>query len=163
MTAARRTANEICKDVASVLALPGLHSFTRRMVVYQAIWDWSELNGKYNNPDFHWSPKALAWQQSKRGDRKGIRREHVLPMTVTIEHILSLPKPREDDLAKLFRDASLICVVTVEEERQLNKNYRSRMPEGWKWRTGKKLRAQYEAVGIEHQRQHTHEHAAAAA
>ncbi|MCD8373171.1 MAG: hypothetical protein LUD27_07720 [Clostridia bacterium] len=108
-------------------------------------WHWTEnkISG---------SPKAKIWgcnywskaafemafdvngeeiRKKKRFNVNKLRHEHVVPKRVFINSILNRQgKLNEQELSQALNDKFFACVVTPEEAKKLDRNYRNAMPEG---------------------------------
>lgn len=66
----------------------------------------------------------------------GLRFEHVIPFQVVFDHIWDLytHKMLTFDKFQEIRQMLYVCIVTVDEEKNLSGKYRQKMPIGWGWR-----------------------------
>ena len=136
-----RERKEIIADVTFALNTQQLHFAAKRAVIDQAIWVWSEYEGKYS-PTLFWSPKA------RTAKRKGlpIIHEHPVPRQVVRDKLFELKNPTAVKVAKVFRSYCLGAVIAKSEDECLNKNgLRSKMPPDW---DGRDVWARYRAIGI---------------
>lgn len=127
----RRTEQEIVNDLTAILQLKGLHYDTRRGVAWKAIWDFSEIDGRLDNPRFGWSRRAEALRKKNKGGARGLRREHCFPMAGCIDSLLALPSPTFDEVLALLRRAATVYVLTAEEDAAVNRKFRSKWPAGY--------------------------------
>lgn len=135
-----RTKNEIARDVAFVLGAP-LHRHTKSVVIDNALWCWSGIDGKYDGCK-HWT--KAAW--SICGQRRELRHEHVVPKKVMINHLLEGKTWNAAGIKNYFEAFCIGVVVTREEDLKLNKmGLRSKMPSNW---DGQDPWARYRAAGL---------------
>ncbi len=125
---AKRTREEIAKDLAAILALTDLHEHTRRGIAWKMIWDFTEVGGKWNK-SYQWSDAAFK-HYATTGSYTGLRREHSCPMSLTIPELLAVTAPTAKKLMRLLERAAAVCVLTEAEDKALNKKYKSCMPPG---------------------------------
>jgi hypothetical protein len=122
-----RTKPEICRDVAYVLTAP-LSVGTKTAVLNDAIWTWSEFDGKFEGCKF-WSSNALCF----RGNRKLLVHEHLVPRKVLIDWLLELSAPSIEVVSDIFENFCVGVIVTKDEDLILNKlGLRASMPDAWK-------------------------------
>ena len=133
---------QISEDVAYVLNDVKLHHCAKFAVVDQAIWIWSEFDGKYRGCKL-WSKKA------KSGDEKygSLVHEHAVPRKEVRHRLFHLVKPTPASVAKILDIFGFGVVVTKLEDATLVKaGLSSKMPADW---DGHDVFARYKAVGIE--------------
>src|SRR4051812_22851244 len=79
-----RTKDEIAQDVSFALKSK-LSPAAKYAVVKDAMWTWTELEGKYEGCQY-WTPLAFALHDANRKANKkpgdGLRHEHIVPETV---------------------------------------------------------------------------------
>lgn len=77
--------------------------------------------------------------------------EHVIPIDVTynvLKKMFESGKLSLSYITRMIKDGRLVCaVITKDEDDQMNKLYRERMPDGWDFNSGDPM-ARYSAVGI---------------
>jgi hypothetical protein len=118
----RRSKDDICCDVAFVLASP-LTEGTKVAVLNDALWKWSEFDGKIDGCRW-WSEAACAIREN----RKQLIHEHLVPRKVLIERLLGLEEPAAEKVAQVLQQCVGV-VITKDEDRLLNKHgLRSKMP-----------------------------------
>ena len=143
-----RTKDEICGDLAFVLACEELHIGTRLCVVDQVFWVWSEWDGKHRGCKL-WSAKAReVAEQVGKGPLRGILiHEHLVPKKLIREKLLALPSPSAVEIRILLDAWCIGVVVTKEEDKRLNDcGLGSSMPRDW---DGKDVWARYTMAGID--------------
>lgn len=117
-----RSKEDICRDVAYVLAAP-LTEGTKIAVLNDALWTWSEFDGKIDGCRW-WSEAACAIREN----RKQLIHEHLVPRKVLIERLLELEGPATDNVARVLQQC-IGVVITKDEDRLLNMHgLRSKMP-----------------------------------
>jgi hypothetical protein len=82
-----RTKDEICEDIAFVLN-SSLRYGSRFAVLSEAMWVWTEFNGKYDGCEY-WSEEA----SKVRDQQKMLVHEHIIPKSIVIHRLEALPKP----------------------------------------------------------------------
>lgn len=137
-----RSKNQIAGDIAIVLNAD-LTWGTKCAVLADAIWTWSEFEGKFDGC-LHWTPGA--WKS--RDDKKRLTHEHVVPKVIIIDYLSQLQgHASRDKILKVMNAWCIGVVVLRSEDKLLTKaGVRSRMPPGW---TGTSPWARYELVGLE--------------
>lgn len=131
-----RTKKEISTDGAFVLSSPGLNWGTKYAVLAEAIWAWSEFDGKTDGCRY-WSQKA---RHAKKSGGKLIH-EHVVPTSVIIEKLRKLRSPSPASVGRVLSKFRIGAVITDDEDKKLNAHgLRSKMPSGW---DGKYVWARY--------------------
>ena len=121
---AYRTKEQLVKDVTIVLNAPLTYG-TKYAVCRQAASEWTEHSGKYKGCTL-WSKKAHE-QFEENGTTKNLRHEHAVPKKVVIGALLNLRNPTEKDVGLWFKFL-IGVVVTKEEEKLLNRRFKSSMP-----------------------------------
>jgi hypothetical protein len=122
-----RTKQVIANDLAFILNAKNLHRGTQQAVIDNILWVWSEFDGKYKGCKY-WSAKAL----SSVNKPKKLIHEHLVPRKMLREMIFDLNNPSSDELYKILDTWCIGVVVTVDEDRNLNKlKLRSSMPQNW--------------------------------
>jgi hypothetical protein len=134
-----RSKDQICEDVAFILNAP-LCWGTKFAVLAEAVWVWSEFDGKYKGCRY-WSRCALREEDTKR-----LIHEHAVPKSVIIE---KLEKRRNSTPASVRGILSTYCigvVITKKEDQKLtDQGFRKIMPEAW---DRKDIWARYRRAGI---------------
>jgi hypothetical protein len=121
---AYRTNEQIVTDVTIILKTPVTYG-TKKVVCRQAASAWTQHSGKYEGCVL-WSKEAFE-QYRVTSKVKGLRHEHAVPKKVVVDELLGLQEPSESEVSLLF--LFLIgVVVTREEEKRLNKRFKSSMP-----------------------------------
>ena len=135
----------ICRDLAIVLSDKRLTYCAKLAVIDQAIWIWSEFDGKYEGCK-HWSVKALrGWKI----DRPLIH-EHPVPRKEIRERLFKLQRPSASSVRNVLDPLCFGVVVTKKEDLALIKaGLNAKMPHDW---DGKDVYARYKVVGIEVQK-----------
>jgi hypothetical protein len=122
-----RTKAEIASDVAFALRTDALHLAAKRAIIDQAIWVWSEFDGKYDGCPY-WSPDAIRAQ--KNGEQ--LIHEHPVPRKVIRTKLFALRKPSPDNVFRLLKKLCVGVVLSKKEDALLNKlGLRAAMPSGW--------------------------------
>lgn len=69
---------------------------------------------------------------------RAVRFEHVIPCKVYIQKMIELFKAKQFTLNefKKLREKLNICIVTLDEDQSLDRQFRYSMPKGWDWDTG---------------------------
>jgi hypothetical protein len=124
-----RTKNQIATDISFILAAP-IFEGTKFAVLKDAMWTWTELDGKYSGCKF-WTPLAFAKQHvnriAKRNAWSGLRHEHIVPKRVVIDMLRALKDPTPEAVFEICENFLIAVVVTTEEDAILNE-FRSLMP-----------------------------------
>lgn len=137
-----RTKEEICRDVAFVLRTSKLHKGTKYAVVDQALWVWTEFDGKYKGCKY-WSEKAVA----AGSGRRRLIHEHLVPRKLVRDKLFRLRKPTQAAVHRILRKWCVGVVVTQAEDRRLKqRRLNSKMPQKWNRRD---RWARYKAAGID--------------
>lgn len=135
-----RTKSELCADIAFVLN-SSLHYGTKYAVFDNAMWVWTEFEGKYKGCEY-WSVAA----QGFREDQRMLVHEHAVPKKLLIDLLLSLSSPTPDSVQQMFQNYCKAAVITKAEDAALNRlGLRSKMPSDW---DGRDPWARYKAAGI---------------
>lgn len=136
-----RSRARICADMAEVLRSQTLHYGTKRAVVDQALWVWSEFDGKYAG--------CPIWSQAAKGSglkSKGLIHEHVVPREIVRTKLFDLTAPTPESVSAVMTEWCIGAVILKTEDDLLNRaGLNSRMPENW---DGNDRFARYRAVGI---------------
>jgi hypothetical protein len=123
-----RTKETMSIDLALILNNKELHRGTKKAVVDNVLWTWSELDGKYMGCRY-WSATARKTNNSKS---KGLIHEHLIPRKVIKEKILSLESPTHETIYKFLESFCVGVVITKEEDKILNNlKLASSMPIDW--------------------------------
>jgi hypothetical protein len=136
-----RSKKRICSDLAAVLSSSTLHLGTKQAVVDQALWVWSEFDGKYAGCP-RWSECAR-----KSGlNGKGLIHEHVVPRKVVRAKLYAIRKPTAGSVYRVMQYWCIGAVILKSEDERLNdKGLNSKMPDDW---DGHDRLARYKKVGI---------------
>lgn len=135
-----RTKDEICEDIAFVLN-SRLRYGTQFAVLSEAMWVWTEFDGKYKGCE-HWSVEVWKIQDQQ----KMLVHEHMVPKSLVIKRLKELENPTKESVKELLDFYCKAAVVTRDEDRRLNEEgLRSNMPIGW---DEKDVLARYALVGI---------------
>jgi hypothetical protein len=135
-----RTKSELCSDIATVLN-SSLHYGTKHAVLSEAMWVWTEFEGKYDGCEHR---SKAAWEL--RDQQKMLVHEHVVPKSIVIQRLLQLSNPTADSVNQLLASYCKGAVLTREEDACLNRpGLRSKMPIGW---DEKDVWARYASAGI---------------
>ena len=122
-----RDRSEIVNDVVFALTTNLIHHAAKRAIIDQAIWVWSEYDGKYSSTLF-WSNDA---KQAKL-NRLPIIHEHPVPRQVIREKLFALRKPSTTSVKRVLTRYCIGAVISKAEDITLNQNgLRSKMPEDW--------------------------------
>ena len=115
---------------------------TQFAAISEALWVWSEFDGKYSGCQ-HWSEKA--W--NNRAEFKQLRHDHAVPQKVILERLGRARGRATEQFVREVLDAWCIgVVITRDEDASLTRNkLRAQMPIDW---DKKHPWARYEAVGI---------------
>lgn len=133
-----RTKQELCSDVAFVLN-SNLHHGTKCVVLDNAMWVWSEFDGKYDGCKF-WSAEAARLASEKR------IHDHAVPKKVLMDLLFRVNSPTAESVRCFFEAYCFGAVITKAEDEALNRlGLRSKMPTNW---NGKDPWARYKAAGI---------------
>lgn len=123
-----RTREQIAADVATILNADLTYG-TKWSVIDNAMWSWTTFDGKFVGCT-RWTKLAIQRYVEfggKRGWKKHLRHEHIVPRSVVSHLVLALPKPTPDSVSELFSALVIGCVVDRTEDAILNR-YRSSMP-----------------------------------
>lgn len=136
-----RTKGQICQDVCYVLNAP-IPWGTQFAVVAEALWVWSEFEGKYRGCR-QWSKSA----QGKFTDERELRHDHAVPKKYLIGRLAERRGSATVERVRLLLDAHCIGVVITRDQDNLltKKGLRASMPPGW---DGTDPLARYRAAGI---------------
>lgn len=131
----------ICQDMAIILSDPRLTYCAKFAVIDQAIWIWSEFDGKYKGCRL-WSEKALrGWKY----DRPLIH-EHPVPRKDIRTRLFALRSPTKRSVRTVLNKFCIGVVITKKEDVALIKaGLNASMPADW---DGKDIYARYKVVGI---------------
>jgi hypothetical protein len=136
-----RSKETIAADVAAVLA-SDLSWGTKYAVLADAIWTWTEYEGKHEGCRY-WSSLA---RRHRRSPSKLIH-EHLVPKKVIITLLREMSAPTSESVHALLERLCIGVVVTRVEDAALSAaGLRSRMPAEW---DGMDVWVRYKAVGIE--------------
>lgn len=129
----KRTIEELLNDSVAILTSTMTHQ-GKYLALDDICWQWTQLDGKYEGCK-HWSIKAI--ESLNKLNSKGelfkysdfFRHEHVVPKKVFIEKLLKLKIINEKIIEDLLNNYLTSAVVTILEERTLDKSgYRQSMP-----------------------------------
>jgi hypothetical protein len=150
-----RTKEQMAKDVLAALNAP-MSDRAKEVVLLDVFSAWTQSAGKYNGCQY-WSDGAwklhprLECQLYGKGEWKNLRHEHAVPKSVLRRELWSLNNPTEETVAEYLECYLVGVVVTVEEDKRLNKRFKSEMPPGF-WKKGHELYfnffARYRLCGI---------------
>lgn len=112
----------------------------------------SEEAYKLLNEDDGLTGGKVTYEEVQRDQERGnrYRIEHVIPTEVVYKHLLHLNNEGRLtlDYVKSLLDSRLACaIITEQEDLELNKKYKSSMPDGWDFDSGDPM-ARYIAAGI---------------
>jgi hypothetical protein len=110
-----RTKAELCTDIAFVLN-SDLHYGTKYTVFDNAMWVWTEFEGKYKGCEY-WSEAALEFAD----DERKLVHEHAVPKKILIDMLLNLPNPSSDSVQEMFQNYCKAAVITKAEDASLNR------------------------------------------
>lgn len=121
-----RTKDQIASDLAVILNSP-VSWGTQHAVIAEALWVWSEFDGKYAGCK-NWSIRAWA----NRRNIKGLRHDHAVPKKVLIAQLRELAgHATPEKVRDLFNHFCIGVVITLEEDRLLTKKgFNSALPAG---------------------------------
>jgi hypothetical protein len=112
-----RTKRQICEDITFVLNAP-MSWGSQHAVIAQALWVWSEFDGKYHGCRY-WSQSA--W--SNRQTIKGLRHDHAVPKKLLIGRMKELRTVATVELVQDVLERNCIgVVVTLDEDRLLSRS-----------------------------------------
>ena len=132
----------ICQDLAFVLNDSRLSYCAKVAVIDQAIWTWSEFEGKYEGCRL-WSVKAL---RGLEVDLPLIH-EHPVPRKEIRARLFSLEQATPESVQTILDALCFGVVVTkVEDVALIKAGLNAKMPDGW---DGKDVYARYKVVDIE--------------
>lgn len=118
---------EIASDVGFALQTDALHLAAKRAIIDQAIWVWSEFDGKYDGCR-HWSHDAIRAQ--KNGEQ--LIQEHSVPRKVIRTKLFALRKSSPDNVFCFLKKFCVGGVLSKKEDALLNKlGLRAAMLSGW--------------------------------
>lgn len=103
-----------------------------------------------DNFDGEYKSQALIDLEEKNGGcvpRKGWVYEHIIPVSVVVEHLKNYDLSTDESVEEFLNYATNVCAVTKEEDKALTKaGLKFAMPKGWKWGDDPFIR--YDKVGI---------------
>jgi hypothetical protein len=157
---ARRNREQFISDYTNLLNFIGeacLHKDTQREVLYQEIRMYSGHNGYFDHRANTWiseKAKELCNADSKAKEVRTTIKEHIVPISVSIEWFLAAAKignVTEDRVRALLDAASDMCIVSTKEDGLLRTaKLKNCMPEPWTLDTGCRwARYDHENVKIE--------------
>ncbi len=123
-----RTREQIASDVATILKADLTYG-TKWSVIDNAMWSWTEFDGKFVGCP-NWTQMAILRYVEfggKRGWKKHLRHEHVVPRSIVSQLVVGLQEPIPSSVYDLFSRFVIGCIVDRTEDAVLNK-YRSSMP-----------------------------------
>lgn len=120
-----RTKEEIVHDVSYILHAP-VTAGTKIAVLTDVCWVWTEFDGKYRGCP-HWSKKARV--QFEANPKSKLKHEHAVPKRVVMDLLFKLSDPTPATVMDLLSKLLIGVVVTPEEDRLLNREYSSKMPD----------------------------------
>lgn len=138
-----REKEQICADIAHVLADRLLSLCAKFAVVDQAIWIWSEYDGKY---------EGCRWRSVKAcngddGTNDPLIHEHPVPRKVIRDMLFELQAPTPQNVRAVMDKFCLGVVIRKSEDVALTrKGLRAAMPHNW---DRKDPFARYREVGLE--------------
>ena len=136
-----RTREQIVDDVFEALRHERFTWAARAAVINDAIWSWTEFEGKLEGCRW-WTAAALRSRRSP----KNLRHEHVVPKNIVATRLRELAPVTREAIRSLFESLCIGAVVTKGEDKVLNaQGLRSRMPDGW---DGSDVWARYRVAGI---------------
>jgi hypothetical protein len=139
---------EIVKGVACVLKAE-IPLWTKHVVCVKAFSMWTELRGKDVGCGY-WSRSAYELYEAKQLVAEKVRHEHAVPKKVLWETLQQIPHT-EEWVWDFFKYV-IAVVVTKEEDELLNREFKDRMPEGFRTRHLPEYRdafLRYRKCGIE--------------
>lgn len=123
-----RTREQIAVDLATILNADVTYG-TKWSVIDNALWSWTEFDGKFIGCP-RWTLMAISRYVEfggKRGWKKHLRHEHVVPRSIVSQLLLALPEHAPTSVFELFSQLVVGCIVDRDEDMLLNR-YRSSMP-----------------------------------
>ena len=123
-----RTREQIAADVDTILKADLTYG-TKWSVINNAMWSWTVIDGKFVGCP-RWTEMAILRYVEfggKRGWKKHLRHEHIVPRSVVSQLVLGLPAPSPAAVFDLFSKLVVGCIVDRTEDAVLNR-YRSSMP-----------------------------------
>ena len=133
-----RTKSQIVGDLALVLNAP-LSWGTQYAVVEEALWVWSEFDGKYDGCE-RWSEAAWAG----RKNRRELRHDHGVPKKLLREELRALRGKATTVTVEAILTNCMGTVITKAEDAALTKaGYRAKLPSA-----ETDPLARYRAIGI---------------
>ncbi len=121
-----RSKSQICEDLAHVLNTT-VSWGTQHAVIAEALWVWSEFDGKYQGCK-NWSEGAWA----ARLNTKVLRHDHAVPKKILIEHLTKLiGKATSNSVCEILERLCIGVVITKDEDELLTRQgLRSKLPDG---------------------------------
>ena len=133
-------AKELIKKAVWRWTADAIHPETKKVV-----WDAIKYDIRYLP---HTRRAAEVWNLNPTSKlQKFLRHEHSVPIKLITKEALSISPSRTDLLSELFHELCRGTVVTVEEDRLLNTQFRDSMPATWPAKVG--LNSRYTSVGLE--------------
>lgn len=128
-----RTKSEILFDSVFILNSP-ITKGAKYMALNDVCWQWTEFEGKYEGCRY-WSEEAIKLLKNLKNDNEKFkysdyfRHEHIVPRKGLIEKIFNIKNINEEILEKVLNKYLIGVVVTISEEKVLNKfGYKQNMP-----------------------------------
>jgi hypothetical protein len=125
-----RTINRMAEDIADVLNLDNVSYAMKFDVIHGVTWQWTQRNGLYKGNQL-WSKAAIDKYLTENTKElgKSFREEHIVPRSIIIDHLFNLKKPvQSEEVLNYLKKYLKSIVLTIEENRKINKKYRSTMP-----------------------------------
>jgi hypothetical protein len=136
----KRSRDRFVSDYAKLIEFmtaSRLHEDTRREILYQAIRMYSGHNGYFDHTTQTFISKDAEQHCNERGKPRGkglVVKEHVIPISVSIECLWEASEMPEPRLQTLLNAASTVCIVSKKDDQRLrDAGFKSSMPSNdWK-------------------------------
>lgn len=146
--------------LVNLMSQSDFHEDTKREILYQAIRIYSGHNGYFDHREKTWistEAESLCDANGKAKERRTIIKEHIVPISVSIEWFLSASAAggtNEQRMRELFDAASDICIVSKNEDQRLSAaKLKKNMPQPWNAETDDRwARYDHEEVNIKRKR-----------
>jgi hypothetical protein len=130
----RRTTEEMAQDISFILNADELTYAAKYDVIHGVTWQWTQRTGLKRGNEI-WSKEAIEnylryHQKVKISELDRLyREEHIVPRKIIIDYLFDLSQPTDWKNIHNYLSKNLKSIVlTLEENKEIDRMYRSSMP-----------------------------------
>lgn len=135
-----REKDEMVKDILVAIDLKRTQSISYEAafnILHAVTYQWTQFDGMYigNNKWSEEAIKAFNININKKAENKErlsklVREEHIVPRRIIIEHLMDRINVNFDTVKLYLNKYLSSAIVTIEEDKRINKGLKSKMPDG---------------------------------